>query len=442
MAGRHSPLMQRITHLLEHTPMTDVRPNRTLRWLLAGTALVAAAAVLPRIHVEAGALLPSLDELFGEGRVTRIATREPGIVQEIRIRGTATLAADSDRLGTVGGEIRIEETRDGHTRTLRITPAANGTLAHEWKLDGQVRPFDADAQAWLDARMPILVRHLSTPADRVVRLLRRGGQEAVLQAIERSGDAFDRARLTEALAARGPLDDAALARLIDAAPERADFERREALAALARSQPMDSARQVAWLRAAGGIASDFDRRSALEALAPKLRPEPAVLDAWRGTLGTMGSDFDRRSAIEALLARDQPSPAVLDAALQALRPIGSDFDRRTVLERIAPRLTGPAAALVPQYTQAAAALGGGFEQRSALVALIDAVPLDATGCLAVMDALDHVTSSFDLLTTLQALAPKLPADAVLVSRYRRLARHLDTFERGQAEQAIDKLERG
>jgi hypothetical protein len=48
-----------------------------------------------------------------------------------------------------GGSLMVEERRRGVTRRADLTRASDGGIARSYRLDGQGRPFDAEAERWL-----------------------------------------------------------------------------------------------------------------------------------------------------------------------------------------------------------------------------------------------------------------------------------------------------
>ena len=50
-----------------------------------------------------------------------------------------------------GGSLLVEETRNGRTRRADLAPAAGGRTSRSYRVDGQARPFDAEAARWMNA---------------------------------------------------------------------------------------------------------------------------------------------------------------------------------------------------------------------------------------------------------------------------------------------------
>ncbi|MFL5382225.1 MAG: M56 family metallopeptidase [Longimicrobiaceae bacterium] len=75
------------------------------------------------------------------GRVIRLRTVNV-------VRGAA---ADDIRSIRRGGSLMVEETRGGRTRRVDMVPGAGGAIVRTFKVDGQPRPFDAEAERWLSS---------------------------------------------------------------------------------------------------------------------------------------------------------------------------------------------------------------------------------------------------------------------------------------------------
>ena len=50
-----------------------------------------------------------------------------------------------------GGSLMVEETRNGRTRRADLVPGRDGGISRSYRVDGQARPFDAEAERWLSS---------------------------------------------------------------------------------------------------------------------------------------------------------------------------------------------------------------------------------------------------------------------------------------------------
>lgn len=446
-ASAGSPLLARVRRLLG-SDADAPRERRGVRWGLVAVVLAALVA-MPAVvvsHTDAGELMDrfGLDGLsFSTFSGTRIVSRYPGGSFSVKLNGQVGFNDAETEVQTLTGRLLVREREGGLTREMTLASLGEGGLQREYRVGGAVQPLDDAGRRWWAQAVQRMAEHLSDPLVRARRLFERGGIDTVLADLERARDDYPRRQRVEALLRLGqPLTAAAQDRLI-AVAARIDggFERRQTLQAIA-GLPLAEPQQLAWLKAAGGVDGDFERREALGALAPRLQASPAVLQAWADALGHIEGDFELRAAIEAQVAAT-PRPAVLDAALQAASRIQGDFEKREALGAVARRLQGDEAGLVEAYARTAGGIQGGFERREALGRLLDRPRLGATGLERVLASAEAMEGGFERLQVLLRVAERLgevkPVDVGLIDRLRRAGRGLSDHERGQIENALDRL---
>jgi beta-lactamase regulating signal transducer with metallopeptidase domain len=447
-----TPLAQRLHRLLEENTMNPEKPtNRKTRWAIAAGVLLAAVAVPTVVVHNAGAAVPLPDWLghfdgfsnmvFHDGSITRIETGGPEGRLKIDIRGPLEFTEAEDDVSSVEGRLEVLDKRSGHTHHLLMQGGDGKPSSRLYERDGQaVTAPDAQDRAWLAEVTELIVQSTVSPDEQVKRLLARGGTEAVLARIQKPHGDNARSALIQALMRSGPQTPATLDRLLAAVSEvRSDFERRSALQAIA-GQALAEPQQLVWLQHAAEIGSDFECREALERIAPQLLDSAPVLAAWSIAMKSIGSDFEARSAIATQMAQGKVTAPMVSSALSASLNIGSDFEHRSALEAIARRMDAADTQQAQAYAGSAMRIGSDFERREALVALIKTGALKREGFAAVLDASTSIGSSFETMTVLQEVAAAMPADADLIARYRKVARRLSDFERGQAEKALDHLD--
>jgi hypothetical protein len=445
-ASAGSPLFARVRRLLNAEGDDAPRERRGVRWgLVAG--MLALLVALPAVVVsrtDAGELLDRFDAggLLHVGN-TRMLSRYPGGSFSVTLDGKVDFNDTEDDVKTLTGRLTVREREGGLTREMVLTSMGEGRIEQQYRVGRDIRPMDAAAHQWWAKAVQRMAENLTDPAVRAKRLFAKGGMDAVLADVERASEDYARRRRIEAaLQLDAPLPATAQDRLIAAAAGlQGAFERRQALSAIAR-QPLAEPQQLAWLNAAGGIDGNFERREALASLAPRLLGTPAVLAAWREALGHIDGDFELRTAIDAQVSAT-PQPDVLAAALQAATRLQGDFEKREALGVIARRLQGDEAALVQSYAQVASGIAGGFERKEALTQLLDRPRLNAAGVAQVLASAERMDGGFERLQVLLRVVSRLgeakPVDAALVERIRRAGRGLGDHERGQIENALDRL---
>ena len=446
-ASPGSPLFARVRQLLKSDGDAP-RERRGVRWGLVAVVLVGLAA-MPAVvisHTHAGELLERFgvaDLSLSTGGGSHIFSRYPGGSFNVHLDGQVTFNDAENDVQALTGTLVVREREGGLLREMTLKSMGEGRIERDYRVGKQPQQLDDAGRQWWAKAATRMAEQLTDPLVRARRLFARGGLDAVLADLERARDDFPRRQRVEALVRLGqPLPAAAQDRAIAAASRiEGGFERRRALQALA-GLALAEPQQLAWLKVAGGVDSDFERREALGALAPQLLDSPAVLAAWTDVLGRIGGDFELRTAIDAQVAAT-PRPAVLAAAVQAVGRIQGDFEKREALSAVARRLQGDEAELVAAYARATTGIQGGFERREALNQLLDRPKLGAAGLEGVLASAEGMDGGFERLQVLLRVAERLarhkPVDAALVERVRRAGRGLGDHERGQIENALDRL---
>ena len=120
---------------------------------------------------------------------------------------------------TPGGRVVVEVDYGAHDRRVTIQRAGNG-VERIYKVDGDVRPFDDEAKAWLTETLTFLLRRTGFMAEERARWIldRRGIQGLIDEFGELTGD-YTRRIYYQAAVESGKLDAAGFERL---SPEWAD----------------------------------------------------------------------------------------------------------------------------------------------------------------------------------------------------------------------------
>ena len=444
MAGS-SPLVARIQRILEEGTMKTAGVHPGYR-LLVAAVLVVGIAALPTIAIEQVAAkggnshIEISDNGFGES-YSKVKIDQDGVQLEAEFEGKFRFNDAEDDLASLGDgdEAYIEQEIDGVERRMDWE-GAGGKVVRQYSVDGRKQPLDAAGAAWLRQVIPLLLRESGIDAEaRVARLHKRGGADLVLKEIGQMRGDYSRRVYFSTLAGHGELTPAQLDRAIAIiATLGSDYERRESLVALVDRQDLAPAQQVAVLGAVATMDSDYEQRTVLEKLSRDLADDEAVGRAWGKAIAAIDSSYERRTAITAIADRDDLSPAMMGAALNAIGSMKSDYEQRTALSELAPHLAADGRSAAT-YARTATTIGSDYERREALLALPSRSFADAGVARAVLDATEGMKSSYEQRQVLVAVASKMPADAALIARYREIARGMDSYERGQAEEALDRL---
>jgi hypothetical protein len=445
MAERPGAVVDRVQHLLEDDPMNDTVPSPRRTRLALALGLLACLS-LPSIAVVA------LADGFGAGQSisihsdadgnesVEISIANDGYRLEAEIEGRITYAPDESDVTALAAdaELQIEETRDGVTRAIAFARSGDG-VARDYRVDGEVHAFDAEGRAWLAQVLPELFRRSGIDAKaRAQRLLARGGADALLAEIDLIHSDYGRGRYLGLLYTLSALDSAQQARALELMSAiQSDYELRQALAVALASNRLERAQQHQVLVLAQQLDSDYERAELLIDTAARFAFDQEAFEHWARALDGIGSDYERRRVLEALLAREDQYPGAVGLAFDAARDLGSDYEKRQLLEAGLQRARGNPA-LRAQYLEVAATIGSDYERKEALLALLRGGAVDAGLALATLEAISGIGSDHECKEALLALAARMPADAAVIEAYRAVARRLSTYERGEAEEALDR----
>lgn len=470
MASRESPLLQRIDQLIAGVPM-----NTQNAGVGAGVVVVAVLALsafaLPGVSLSSASAQPvpptppsapaapaapaapsakaehhvhvSADHSLGGSKheLTIVEINDNVHGYKAQINGKITFSDSEDDIAGLsdGGSASFSETRLGRTQRIELT-SRGGKLERRYFVNDQETPFDPAAQKWIATLVPTVIRETAIDAEgRVKRIHAKGGADAVLDEIGRIESGWSRGVYLRNLAAIGKFTPAQMTRalgLIDGIDS--DYEKRTALSAITKGQPLDAAQQKLVLAQAEKIDSDYERAELLTEMLPGLVSAPDVRAAWLKAADGIDSDYEHRRTLSAFLEDGKADDATLAVVIGAAHTIDSDYERRVLLTA-AVKQARNADQLAEAYAGAMSGIGSDYEQRESLLALIQARGFGKAGATTVLDAAARIGSDYECREVLIALARVMPNDADLIARYRSVARRLSDYERGEAERALDRF---
>ncbi|MEO7758175.1 MAG: M56 family metallopeptidase, partial [Dokdonella sp.] len=346
MAHRDSPLLQRIDHLIEGTPM-----NISISMPRAGTvavlSLALAVAFLPGFGVSSVSAQPAVApppppstpappapplpdppmppppppppkdgkghhvhisadvDLLGEKHeFTSVEVGDNGHSYRAKINGKIAFTENDDDIAQLsdGGKASFGETKAGVQRRVEYA-SRGGKIEQNYFVGDHEQTIDADARQWIGSIIAVVVRETAIDAEaRIKRIHAKGGASAVLDEVGRISSGYARGVYIKQLAAIGKLSSADVTRalgLVDGIDS--DYERRNALAALAAAQPFDAAQQQLVLDQAAKIESDYERAELLVGMLPTLAGNPGLRKDWVKAASGITSDYEHRRTLSALL---------------------------------------------------------------------------------------------------------------------------------------------
>lgn len=305
-----------------------------------------------------------------------------------------------------GGELEVEEEKNGTKHFVRIEGLADGEVVHTYRINGRRAEFEDGGRAWLAATLPDVIRQTGIGAEqRVARILKQGGVGAVLDEIENIRSNSAKKRYFSHLFAQADLSTAELKRAAGIARAMSSSgDKKRFLINHADAYFADSATYAAYFDVAGtidssgdrkrvlmhlaeagylkdadahraaldltmGIPSSGDKSRVLRALAPMAVANANVRGRYFEAAASISSSGDKARVLKAVLELDRLDEATLMQVIRTARTISSSGDKARVLIAAADRVAGNDA-LVDAYLEAANSIGSSGDQQRALSALM------------------------------------------------------------------------
>jgi hypothetical protein len=299
---------------------------------------------------------------------------ENGNSLELTVRGEVEFNDDYTEVRrlTPGSSLELRERRGGVSRRLEIEAGQGGGLRVSYFVDGQSRPYDAEAKAWFARVLDEAVTESGFNAGpRAQKILKERGASGLLDEVSRFKSDHVKHLYFQELFKSGSLDGRSAIRALGiAAREMAsDHYKAQVLSGLTGPAMRDEAARIAYLEASGTIRSDHYRAQTLstvlkqgniskEALSAALRAargissdhyktqvllgvaensldDAAMRSAFVETAATINSDHYRAQALMALLSKGSNSKETLLVALKAAAGMSSDHYKAQTLLKLA-----------------------------------------------------------------------------------------------------------
>jgi bla regulator protein blaR1 len=442
MAGPGSAFTQRVTRLLQGIHSSNGEVSMKTRIAIV-VALVAVVFVAPAFVV--GDLIAAVRSgsdvsVVQTDNRLQVSLSESGLRGKMYADGQFKFDAAEDDLASLGDgdDLDIEVTRNGVTRRVTFTGTQTG-IERRYYVNDKEQPFNAETRKWLAGVLPEIMRETAIDAkQRVARLYKQGGADAVLAEIDKIHSGYARSVYIRYFATLTTLPPAITDKLINsAAVIDSDYEKEQALIGIYKGQHLQATQLTALLKAASGIESDYEASQVLQLVAARMPLDNDNVQSYLGAAGHIGSDYELRTTLAALLARPDITPAVTTSIIAtAVKHIGSSYDLRTVLTEAAAHVDKSDVA-VNAYCQGAVRIGSSYDRREALSVLLEKAHLSDAGYVAVLDTAVGIDSSYDRSTLLQEVARQLPRKPALIAKYRAAAESIgDSYQRHQAEDAL------
>jgi len=257
------------------------------------------------------------------------------------------------------------------TDRVELRGLTDGKVERTFYRNGFRQDADSEARLFLANALARMIRSGMFASDRVARILKQGGPDAVLAEIDRlqTDSNYVKRVYYTALLKQAELTSEQLSRVVQ--------------------------------RAADGITSDYDKATLLVEI---LRAR-AVTDEQRASIARatrhIDSDYEQRRVLSAVLGATPLSAVVASAVIDATESIGSAYDRGLVLGGLAAK-----GAVTPEtsarFMASVGAMRSPYEQRRVLAAVASGAPLAEPVAIDSVKAAGTIASAYDKRQALSA----------------------------------------
>src|SRR5258705_46346 len=237
-----------------------------------------------------------------------------------------------------GVQVVVDVDYGARDRRLTVRPGER-----IYKVDGDVRPFDAEAKSWFSETLTYLFRRTGYMAvERARWILNHRGIQGLIDELGQLSCDHRRRIYYQAAVESGKLDAAGYERLVTLAGQTisSDYELAEFLIAVAKTQPLTERMQVGFVTAAKSISSDYERHRVLTAALSRPGLTPAIEAGMLDAAGDISSDYELATLLVEVNDARAIDEAVRPAFFKAANSLQSDYEHRR----------GPEAAVAPQGT--------------------------------------------------------------------------------------------
>ena len=330
---------------------------------------------------------------------------------EVRVENKVEFNDDYSDVANIpdDGELRIYDSRGPHTFKLAITAAPNGGLRRDYWVDGQVRPFDAEARAWLRNVLLQATREGGLDAkNRVERILRQRGTKGLIDEI---------------------------------AYLKGDYVRRIYFEALLQSPNVSNQDLKAALRnASTTIVSDYERAQLLVQIANPFLAKHELLGDYFEAVAKIGSDYEHGRVLATVFKRDELSKELLIALANSAASIKSDYEKASFLIKAAENYQGDAA-LRREWLNAVRTIGSDYEHHRTLSGALKPNEISTEALADLVTSAARMQSDYEKASFLIEALKHYRSDPRLRSAFVETAKTISSeYERGRVQKQFDRAD--
>jgi len=322
---------------------------------------------------------------------------EDGNSLELKVRGDVQFADDytSVRRMSPGSSLRLKEKRGGVNRRLEIESGSAG-MTVSYYVDGQSRPYDAEAKAWFSKVLTEAVVQTGLDAGpRAQRILKDSGVNGLLDEISRLRSDHVKHLYFQELFRSGRLEAGNTPEVLKRASLeiKSDHYLAQVMLALPEQLQANEAVRSAYLEAAGRIGSDHYRAQVISSGLKRSNPsKESLLMALTGAAG-ISSDHYKTQVLLKVAESSLDDQRVRLAYLEAAAAVQSDhYKTQALLKAAEGPLDGAAAGSA--YLKAATSIGSDHYRSQALFAFLGKAKISNDALLATLKAAESMSDHY------------------------------------------------
>jgi hypothetical protein len=379
----------------------------------------------------------SIDENDSRRRWTvRVTGRNCEI--DLRVDGRVDFNPDFTDIASLssGGSFRLNVLRNGVRHELTITEHG-GSLVRAWRVDGNERPYDAEAQRWLAAFLIDLDRQTAVGVDtRLPALLRQGGVPAVLKETALMAGDYPRSVYYAKLAKATTLAPSEIVAILEQAASlgTADYYAAQLLRSLASQRTADAAVHAAALRLIDGIKSDYYVVDGVDAIIKADRPSADDVEFVIGVVPRVKSDYYKTELVDHIMSGGSLGPKERAALARVVGDMREDYYINSVIQRLA-RGGGLDASARRAVLDATGRIRSDYYKVEAMTALLHDSQMREADLLDVVDAVRGMSSEYYEAEALGAIVRHPAATSRVKQAVFDAADRLSTYYRDSVHRA-------
>jgi hypothetical protein len=330
---------------------------------------------------------------------------------EVRVENKVEFNDDYSDVANIpyDGELRIYDSRGAHTFRLVVTAAPNGGLRRDYWVDGQVRPFDAEARAWLRDVLLKAAREGGLDArNRVERILRQRGTRGLIEEI---------------------------------AYVKGDYVRRIYFEALLQTPGVSNQDLKTALRnASTTIVGDYERAQLLVQIAKSFLAHQELVADYFEAVARIGSDYEHGRVLAAVFHRDELTKELLTALAKSAAGIKSDYEKATFLIKAAENYQGDAG-LRREWLNAVRTIGSDYEHHRTLSGALKPNEISTEALADLVTSAARMQSDYEKASFLIEALKHYRSDPRLRSAFVETAKTIGSeYERGRVQKQFDRAD--